>query len=272
MSENQGAMLAIDVAIKMCVDQWGLAVGKAIDEVKPASPSADNTALYYAAIAGAGNMIWAATCLIAPEFAIPIRVLSFGGAGLASVAGVMATLPTEPPPAGPTAQLTNAMKAAVTQSKMVFLREDQISQLKQLLYRKIAHAHPDWIKNFGINEGNIRRTVWEYLFQSPYGDKAQGYGIEQAGAKLTATVETSLKDFYALVIDRYATYDHMVAEDAYTKYPPRFHGYSEMDYNEFTRKRYIAEQMAPTKFNDWLNKDKDFLTKLQAFKSQHLIR
>ncbi|MBV9327228.1 MAG: hypothetical protein JO352_26050 [Chloroflexi bacterium] len=39
----------------------------------------------------AGNLVWAATCLLAPELTVPIRLMSFGGAVVGSgVVGVLA--------------------------------------------------------------------------------------------------------------------------------------------------------------------------------------
>jgi hypothetical protein len=266
-------LIVIDQAIHTDVEKWATAVKEAIDNVKPPQgPGVSNNAMFYAAAAAAGNMIWAATCLLAPEFAVPIRIMSFGGAGLASVSGILSAMPADGTPApGPTASMVDAMKKAIEQARKRFLSEGNIAKLKTGLYRWIQQKHPDWLAKAGENEGNVRQMVWEHLYKSPYGLKGKGYSADYAADLLCQKITQSLTDYYAMMEERYKVYEHMVYSDALEKYKPVFHAYSEMDLNEFQRNRCIKENLTPNKFNDWLNRNSDNKAKLDAFKKQHLI-
>ena len=268
MSENTGAMQAIDTAINMSVEKWFSAVCQAIDNVKPESAPGDNNAMFYAMAAAAGNMIWAASCLLEPEFAVPIRALSFGGAGLASAAGVMAAAPSGDAPS-PTGPLVSAMKGRVKQAKDKLLSDAEIARLKVSLYRRILHEHPLWITHFGINDSNLRQAVWKHLFHSNY-----GAGIESAAENLRRIMEKSLKDFYSMVKERYQMYGQIVVAEVNRKYPsnpmamPPAGG---PDPWASVRSQAIKDRMTPNEFNHWLNTEPASVAKFRVFKDQHMI-
>jgi len=265
MSDVQGAMQAIDTAINHCVDQWGQAVKEAIDNTRP-DPGVDNTAWNCAWLAALGNMAWAATCVLPNPW---LKALSFGGAGLASLAGLGAARPGSPVLATQ-AQIAERMKHAVDQAKVRFFQGNNMEDAKKHLYREIARQHPDWLAEYGYHGEHIRQEVWLHFFRSPYANK-MGSGRQYAAELLKRDLEKALKEFLNIVADLYKQYWWNVVK---TYQPPSGLESAAMSipgvglyvaYNQKDR------HLNPAEFLQWLQTSPAYISRVQAFKTQHQL-
>ncbi len=258
--EMNTLMTEIGRDINDYVKDWSEGVRRAIDTAVFKTPDAPLNPKSAAIAAAAGNMIWAATCLLPGPWKLASVVMSFGGAGAASAAGILAVTPDGDIGQNVTTNLIASMKAQVDEAEKRMLSDGSRAKLKPYFYKIMQDA--GLAGQFGINQHEIGKRVWEHLFRIPFGN-----GEGDAKKALQDQTKCALEDFYKFIGEQYAKFSKKIADEAQESYD--WTGIPSVDqhYGK-VRLQYIKEHNTLTEFNKWLRTDPGAAQAMKKFLSQ----
>ena len=128
------------------------------------APAGEATSAY-AWISLAGNVLWAATSLVAPEATITIRVMSFVGAGVPALAGLQQVYQSP----DPTEDNIRVLRHAISLNLAAAADAINVDAIVNTAFAECDRQNLSEMRQAGERE----RLLWEFVFSTPYDDRRQ---------------------------------------------------------------------------------------------------